>query len=229
MFMGHYGISFAAKPAHKALPLWLCFLAVQWLDFWWGTLVIAGVEKFRVGPGGLEFFYMPYSHSLPGALALSVLLGLIATAFWTPRWRTFFIVAALAFSHWLADLVVHLPDLPLYGDSYKLGFALWKYPMISLPLELGMLWAGAIIYAYFVRAGSALRAVWLWAFVALLSFEQLNVSFGWFGPIFAEPKAIAALSLSIWLIATILAAGVEHLITKPPRNGHIKLGSAARS
>jgi hypothetical protein len=205
MLMGHYGVSFAVKPAHKTLPLWLCFLAVQWLDFWWGGLVIAGVEKFRVGSGGLEFYYMPYSHSLPGALALSVLLGLIAAAFCAPRRRTFLIVAALAFSHWLADLVVHLPDLPLYGDSYKIGFALWKYPMISLPLELGMLWAGAIVYAYFVKAGSAWRAVWLWAFVVLLSFEHLNVSFGWFGPIFAEPKAIAALSLSIWLIATILA------------------------
>jgi len=209
MIMGHYGVSFAAKPAHKALPLWFCFLAVQWLDFWWAGLVIAGVEKFRATSGGLEFYYMPYSHGLPGALALSALLGLIAALFWCPRRWTFFIVAALAFSHWLADLVVHMPDLPLYGDSYKVGFALWKYPMISLPLELGMLLAGAILYAYFVRAGSAFRAVWLWAFVALLAFEELNISFGWFGPFFAEPKAIAALSIGIWLTATVLAGLVD--------------------
>ncbi len=31
MFMGHYGVSFAAKPVEKRLPLWLLFIAVQWL------------------------------------------------------------------------------------------------------------------------------------------------------------------------------------------------------
>jgi hypothetical protein len=215
MLMGHYGVSFAAKPAHKGLPLWLCFLAVQWLDFWWAGLVIAGVEKFRVGPGGLEFYDMPFSHGLPGALTLSVLLGLIAAAVWAPRWRTFLIVAALAFSHWLADLVVHMPDLPLYGDSYKIGFALWKYPMISLPLEIGMLWGGAIVYAAFTSAGSVRRGMWLWAFVALLSFEHLNASLGWFGPFYTDPKAIAALSLGIWLAATVLAGLVGS--TRKPR------------
>lgn len=215
MLMGHYGVSFAAKPADKALPLWFCFMAVQWLDFWWGALVIAGVEKFRIGPAGLEFYDMPYSHSLPGALALSAVLGLIAAAFWGPRGRTFLIVAALAFSHWLADLVVHMPDLSLYDDSHKVGFALWKTPMISIPLELGMLWAGAIIYARFFKAKSPLGAMWLWGFVALLTFEHLNVSFGWFGPFFAEPKAIAALSLGIWLIATLFAGLVG--MTRPPR------------
>lgn len=216
MLMGHYGVSLAANPAQKSLPLWLCFLAVQWLDFWWASLVIAGVEKFRIGPGGLEFYYMPCSHSLPGALVLSVLLGLIAAAFWAPHWRTFLVVAALAFSHWFADLLVHLPDLPLYGDSFKVGFSLWKYPMVGVPLELSMLWAGAIVYATWFKAASAWRALWLWVFVGLLSFEHMNVSFGWVGPFFTEPRAIAALSLSIWLIAMLLA-GLVGLTRKPTR------------
>jgi hypothetical protein len=32
MFVGHYGAAFAAKAVTRPVPLWICFLAVQWLD-----------------------------------------------------------------------------------------------------------------------------------------------------------------------------------------------------
>src|SRR5688572_24402005 len=32
MFVGHYGVSFAAKKADDSIPLWVLFLAVQLLD-----------------------------------------------------------------------------------------------------------------------------------------------------------------------------------------------------
>ena len=32
MFVGHYGVSFAAKRGEKTIPLWTLFLAVQLLD-----------------------------------------------------------------------------------------------------------------------------------------------------------------------------------------------------
>jgi len=31
------------------------------------------------------------------------------------------LVATAVFSHWLLDLVVHRPDLPLYDDAVKVG------------------------------------------------------------------------------------------------------------
>ena len=31
MFIGHYGVALAAKPIRKTIPLWLLFIAVQWL------------------------------------------------------------------------------------------------------------------------------------------------------------------------------------------------------
>ena len=44
--------------------------------------------------------------------------------------------AAVA-SHWLLDLVVHVPDLPLVGnDSPKLGLGLWRHFELSVALEL---------------------------------------------------------------------------------------------
>jgi hypothetical protein len=221
MFMGHYSVSFAAAPAHRRLPLWLYFIAVQWLDIWWAVLTMLGIEKFRIVPHlteafSLDLYYIPYTHSLPGALALSALLGLLCALVFKPRGRTFLIMMACAFSHWLLDLVVHIPDLPLYDNSYKVGFGLWRHLWISFPLELVMLWIGAFIFAHYVKAASAFRAVWLWLFVGVLTFEEINVTFGLVGPFFADPKAIAALSLSIYLLIALLA-GLTGLTRNTPK------------
>src|SRR5438093_963415 len=77
MFVGHYGISFAAKRLDKTIPLWVLFLAVQLLDLGWGVLVPLGVEKVRIVPGitasnPLDLYYMPYTHSLVAALLWSL-------------------------------------------------------------------------------------------------------------------------------------------------------------
>jgi hypothetical protein len=75
MFVGHYGIAFGAKPAAPFVPLWVYFIAVQWLDVVWSILVLLGIEKLRIVPGiteanAYDLYYMPYTHSLPaGAVA----------------------------------------------------------------------------------------------------------------------------------------------------------------
>ena len=51
MFVGHYSVSFAAKKAEKRIPLWLLFLAVQWIDVMWSIFVLLGIEKVRIVPG----------------------------------------------------------------------------------------------------------------------------------------------------------------------------------
>jgi hypothetical protein len=51
MFVGHYGVSFAAKRVEQTLPLWLLFLAVQVVDVFWAVFVLLGVEKVRIVPG----------------------------------------------------------------------------------------------------------------------------------------------------------------------------------
>ena len=85
MFIGHYGPAFGLKTLCKPVPLWVLFIAVQWLDVVWSVLVFAGVEKLRIVPGftqgsALDLYYMPYTHGLGGALALSLLLGAIVAA-----------------------------------------------------------------------------------------------------------------------------------------------------
>src|ERR1700733_7944848 len=82
MFVGHYGVAFGAKPATPGVPLWVYFIAVQWLDVVWSILVLCGVEKLHIVPGFTEanpydLYYMPYTHGLPGVIVLSIALGAI--------------------------------------------------------------------------------------------------------------------------------------------------------
>ena len=88
MFVGHYSVSFAAGRVARRLPLWVWFIAVQWLDVVWSVLVLLGVEKLRIAPGfteanALDLYYMPYTHGLPGSIVLSVVLG-AGVALFTP-------------------------------------------------------------------------------------------------------------------------------------------------
>src|SRR4051812_33266835 len=71
VFVGHYSASFAAKRIDSRVPLWLLFLAAQFLDVVWSPLVMLGVERMRIVPGitasnALDLYYMPYTHSLVG-------------------------------------------------------------------------------------------------------------------------------------------------------------------
>src|SRR2546425_937433 len=77
MFVGHYGVSFAAKRRDPSIPLWALFVAVQLLDVSWSLFVFFGVEKVRIVPGitasnPLDLYYMPYTHSLVAALLWSL-------------------------------------------------------------------------------------------------------------------------------------------------------------
>ena len=212
MFVGHYGPAFALKPARKPIPLWVLFIAVQWLDICWTLLVLAGVEKLRVVPGFTEaspydLYYMPFSHGLIGAVVLSALLGaVVAAVMREERGRIFLVIAAAVFSHWLLDLLVHVPDLPLYDDSAKVGFGLWRSLWISLPLELLVLVLGAWFYARAVPPRRRRGDLWLWAFVAFMVALHL---YGTFGPLPTSTSAVAQSGLGAYLVLALLAGLVD--------------------
>jgi hypothetical protein len=212
MFIGHYGPAFAAKAPVKPIPLWLLFVAVQWLDVCWSALVLLGVEKVRIVPGftegsPLDLYYMPYTHGLMGALVLSFVFGAIALLF--VRERRVAVVAVVAgavFSHWLLDLVVHMPDLPLFDDTAKVGFGLWRWLWISLPLELVTLLAGAVIYARAAPTKTRRGDAWLWLFVAAMAAIELYAAFG---PMPATPAAEARTALYAYAGLALLAGLVD--------------------
>jgi hypothetical protein len=159
MFIGHYGVALAAKRVTPKTSLGALFVAVQLLDVAFAILVLAGVEKFRVVPGftrvtPYDLYFMPYSHSLVGAVLWSALgalgFGLVAKEETRKNAR---VVAALVFggavlSHFVLDLLVHTPDLPLGFEpsSPKFGLGLWNQVDVTLALELGVLFAGGALY-----------------------------------------------------------------------------------
>ena len=170
------------------------------------------VEKMRVVPGftqsnDMDLYYMPYTHGLIGALALAAAMGAIVAAVMRDRKAAAFaVIAGAVFSHWLLDLVVHVQDLPLWGDSFKVGFGLWRHLWISFPLEIATLVAGAAIYARAVPSRTEHGDRWLWSYVAFMTAVQV---YGTFGPTSPTPQAQAQMALFAYLLLASLAAVVD--------------------
>jgi hypothetical protein len=162
MFVGHYSASLAAKAAEPRAPLWTYVIAAQLMDVGWAGLVMAGVEKVRVDPSlpgsSLDLYHMPWTHSLPGALAWSLAGGLLARFVLKLPIRAAVFIGAVVFSHWLLDLVVHRPDLELWVGGPKLGLGLWNFPVPEQAVEIGLVAvAGAWWVGERVRQG---RRIW---------------------------------------------------------------------
>jgi hypothetical protein len=211
VFIGHYGPAFGAKAAVPRVPLWVYFVAVQWLDVIWSILVMAGIEKVKIVPGftqgsALDLYYMPYTHGLIGAIILSVPFGgTVGLVMGGPRKVTIFlIVAAAVFSHWLLDLAVHTPDLWIY-DGVKVGFGLWRWLWISLPLELLSLFIGAWLYVHFVPARRS-GNLWLWIFASAMAAVEIYAAFG---PPPASAVAEAQTALFAYGVLAALAGLVD--------------------
>jgi len=153
MFLGHFAAGFAAKKLVPKESLGTLFVAAVWLDILWPFLVLAGWEKFQIVPGAtrmspFEFVDYPLSHSLAMTLAWAVGAALLALAFGKGT-RTACVIGALVASHWLLDLIVHKPDLPILpstGAGPKVGFGLWNSPIGTYVVELGLFFAGFWIY-----------------------------------------------------------------------------------
>jgi hypothetical protein len=212
MFVGHYGVSFAAKSIEKKIPLWVLFIAVQFVDVLWAILVLAGVEKVRITPGitatnPLDLYYMPYTHSLLGSLCWAG-VGFIAYKLIrrSPS-STALVVAAAIFSHWILDLVVHRPDLALYDNSYKLGLGLWNYPVLALMLEAGLLFGGIILYLRTNRTGPRVWRISTPVFGLLLVGVQLIVFFG------SPPTSPAAAAITA-LASYVLFAAISYWLER---------------
>jgi hypothetical protein len=148
VFVGHYGVSFAAKRADRSIPLWVLFLAVQLLDVLWAPFVLLGIEKVRIVPGitktnPFDLYYMPYTHGLLGALGWSLVGAMLYQWIARPaRKQSSALVGVAVFSHWILDFIVHRPDLPLYDNSAKVGLGLWNYPALAFGLEATVLFGG---------------------------------------------------------------------------------------
>ena len=172
MFIGHFAVGYAAKRLEPALSLSVLFGAAQLADLLWPAFVALGLERVRIDPGNtvvtpLDFVSYPYSHSLVFLAIWAVLFGVAVRAF-VPGRRVLLVVAGLVISHWVLDVIVHRPDMPLYPGGPKIGLGLWNSMWGTVVVELGMYAAGAWIYWRATRGrdlvgrwGAALLAIFL--------------------------------------------------------------------
>jgi hypothetical protein len=153
MITGHFGLAVGIKKYAPHLPLWSLFLATFWLDILFMSFSIFGFESFTpLNPDqpayGEVVINAQYTHSLAGAALIAVITGWLASLRWKKAGGT--VIGAVIFSHWLLDLLVHRPDLPILpgniGDLPLLGLGLWGRPLWSAILELVLLIAGACLY-----------------------------------------------------------------------------------
>ncbi len=208
MFVGHYGVSFAARRIAPTVPLWVLFIAVQLLDVVWAPLVLLGVEKVRIVPGitasnPLDLYYMPYTHSLVAALVWSAGAFVIYRIVMPLGKRAAAsIVAGAVFSHWVLDFIVHRPDLPLYDNSSKVGLGLWNLPVLAFGLEAALLFGGMWLY---FRTGVANRV----ATAAFGLFMLAIQAYVFFGPPPSSDKAAAATALLAYAVFAVVIRLLE--------------------
>ena len=202
MFLGHYGVAFAAKRVEPRVSLGSYAFAAQFLDELWPILLLVGVEHARPAPGlmpanQIDFVSYPISHSLLMTVVWGVVIG--ALYFAIRRYRRGAIVLGLTVvSHWVLDLPMHRADLPLWpGSSVVVGWGAWRSIPLTLLLDVGTFLVGLVLYLRASRARVRVGGWALWALVVVLMAVFLG---GTFGPPPATERSLAMSAMSLWLV-----------------------------
>ena len=201
MFIGHFALGFALKRAAPGTNLGWLIASVEFLDLIWPILVLLGIERVEVDPGNtvftpLNFVSYPFSHGLVSSILWSILFGSAYYGF--SRYKTGAIVVALGvFSHWILDLIVHRPDLPLYpGSSERFGFGMWNSFVATMLAEGAMFVVGIWLYLTVTRARDTIGQYLLWSFVFFLTVVYVANAFS---PPPPSSTAVASVTLLVWL------------------------------
>ncbi|MFL5536277.1 MAG: hypothetical protein ACJ8AP_11275 [Gemmatimonadales bacterium] len=213
MFLGHYGVALALKRAEPKLSLGTLFLAVQLCDLLWGAFLLLGWEHVRIVTDGssplpFEFYNYPISHSLVGTVIWSVVAAALyyswPTRDTTRHWQAAALVGLAVLSHFVLDVLVHLPDLPLSGnDSPKLGLGLWNHPRTVMVMELVSLGLGLTIYVALRSHRHPIRRVRLSLLVLVLVGTYLASQYG------PPPPSVTIVAVSdvVFLLGVAALAG----------------------
>jgi hypothetical protein len=204
MFIGHFALGFGAKKYAPQVSLGALFLACQFADLLWPTLTLLGIERFEIQPGAtvltpLNFVSYPYSHSLLALVVWGILIAALYKLLVRRATMTALIVlAALVVSHWVLDVLVHRPDMPLtLTGATRIGLGLWNAPLWAVTLELALFALGVWLYATHTVARDRIGRIGLWA---LALFLLVVYAANLMGP---PPPSSAAVSWSaeaMWLL-----------------------------
>ena len=155
MLAGHIGMALALGRVERRVNVAVLVAAALLLDIALWLFVLIGWESVTIPSNFASTrqpeFTFPYSHSLVGSIAWSLLA---AAGAWvacgrqgSARLSTAMLVAAAVFSHWLLDALVHRAEMPLLGATSRMvGFALWDHLSIALLVEAAIVVLGIVLF-----------------------------------------------------------------------------------
>ena len=218
MFAGHLAAGLALKKVERKVNLGWLFFAALFHDFLLGILVLLGLEQVHIPTDFAQKHYLtftfPYSHGFLASLVWSALAFGITSAV-LPRWtakertRASWGISLAVFSHFVLDWLVHVPDLPLWGNaSPKFGLGLWKNLPLALGVEVALVLVGFVIYLMVVKTKSNLTRYGLG--VLLLFISLMTVMGQWLAET-PPPAEGAAIS---WIMQPFLICGLAFWFDK---------------
>ncbi|HEY6435150.1 MAG TPA: hypothetical protein VIY47_01050 [Ignavibacteriaceae bacterium] len=202
MFIGHFGAGFTGKKFSKTASLGTYFMAAQWVDLVWPILVLLGIEKVKIEPGissvtPLDFSYYPFTHSLFGVLIWALLFGFVYFLI-KKNSKVAIILGLLVLSHWVLDLFVHIPDLPIFpGLDIKVGLGLWNSLVATVILEGLVFTVGLFLYLNSTKAKNRTGTFSLLGLIVFLAAIYIS---NLFGPPPPSAEAIGIVGNAQWLI-----------------------------
>lgn len=193
MFVGHFAVGLAAKSIRPQASLGTYFLAVQFVDLLWPTLLLLGWESVAIEPGitvmtPLNFLHYPITHSLVMAVVWALVGGGLYYLI-KKDGATAVLLGLCVASHWVLDFITHRPDLPLaFSPDIKVGLGLWNHKALTIVIESTMFIGGMWIY---LRTTRALDKTGTFALLGLLAFLAIIHVSNILGP---PPPNVAAIA-----------------------------------
>jgi hypothetical protein len=211
MFLGHFGVAFAAKKVAPKTSLGTLVFAAQFADFLWPVLLLLGVEHVRIVPGLMaaspfDFTSYPISHSLVAQLGWGALIGLIYFGLKRDG-ASALLVGALVPTHWVLDFIAHRPDMPIYPGGAKYGLGMWNSIPLTLAVEYVLFAAGIALYLSATSAKDKTGHLAFWSLVLLLGAAYPP---SLFGPPPSNIQTLAPAALIMWITVPWAAWADRH-------------------
>lgn len=201
MFIGHFAMGFAGKAAAPKINLGWLMTAGVFVDLVFTVFLLVGVEHARIVPGftqanPFDLYDFPWSHSLAANIGWSLLVALGWWS-WRKNVREAMIIGLVVMSHWVLDLMSHIPDLAMWpGSETRLGFGLWQSIEATIIVEGGLWIAGLALY---LRATKPKDRVGRWSFLAFAVVLSLIYGSGFMSPPPPDIPAMAWTNLCLVL------------------------------
>lgn len=207
MFIGHLVGAELLHAVVPDVPAYVSLIGVSFPDLLWGVTILAGLETVKMGTSPLqrdiEFTRYPISHSL----VLTNLIALVPAACFgfALGWQAAIVFLLASISHWLLDVVVHKPDLPVlgFGPDIKVGFGLWNWSRTSFFVEYGLVVAATLAFEP--------QPAWLAILAAALVLHLFNIN-SFFGFTRTNPMTSRGYAVLAWIGFIALALVFSFLI-----------------